>query len=112
MKTQNIIFSFVILLLISGCEIADETEDSVKKIAIVTNKNLYDVGEFINISIENQLSDTARHYKCDNHDLRLSHLIKKESDTWIAAEFPLWCTAMGPSGYIGSIFCCLQTKFY
>jgi len=104
MKTKNIIFSFAILLfIITGCEKDDEIDNAIKKIEIVTDKNLYDIQEKINVSITNQLSDTAYHFKCHNHDLRVNYIVKKEYYTWVEEDFPLICFAMGPSGYWGMI---------
>ena len=104
MKTKNIIFPLVTLIfLINGCEKADEIDKTIKKIEIVTDKNFYNSQEMINASITNQLSDTAYHFKCDNHDLRVNYIVKKESDTWVEEDYPLVCTTMGPSGFWGVI---------
>ena len=109
MKKQSIILTFMFFLLVGGCELANDTEvtlgdSEVGSMDIETYKSEYIQTEMIRVSVANNSIDTAFHYKCDNHDLRLSHIMKKESDTWIVAEYPLWCTYMGPNGYIGSIF--------
>jgi len=106
MKTIKIIYFILtctfLLSLIIGCE-TDEPIDNLRTIEIVTEKNEYNINETINISITNYLSDTAKYFKCDNHDLRASHIMKNESGVWTEQKLAYRCTAMGPMGFFGDL---------
>jgi hypothetical protein len=84
--------------------------DSTEKIKIETGKNEYVVNSKIDVTIKNDLSKQAAHFKCDNVDLCPSKIVKNENGVWIENEYAVFCTHMGPMGYFG-VLNIAETKY-
>lgn len=89
----------VLFFLIIGCA----KENAKGSIKINTEKTEYVTDEMIYITITNKLNHRASHFKCDNVDLKLSHILKYEFGTWTEEEQFYWCTQMGLTGFHGGI---------
>lgn len=104
MKTYKTLIGLILIFgIIYSCEKSD-TPRVNKSIVIKTDKMVYDTGERMHIDVTNILEDTVRHFKCDNHDLGPSYILKKEPPgDWIEKRIHYICTQMGPVGYWGTI---------
>lgn len=108
MKSLIQIITLSLMILFFSCE--KESHDSKEKIRIVTGKNEYVVNSKIDVTLKNDLSKQAAHFKCDNVDLCPTKIVKNENGVWIENEYAVLCTHMGPMGYYG-VLNIAETKY-
>ena len=101
MKRLIQIITFSLTIFVFSCE--KENKDSTETIKITTGKNEYVVNSKIDVTLKNDLTKQASHFKCDNVDLCPSKILKNENGAWIENEYAVVCTQMGPMGYFGSL---------
>lgn len=99
MKRLIQIITLALMIFVFSCK--KESIDSTENIKIVTGKNEYVVNSKIDVTLKNDLSKQAYHFKCDNVDLCPTKILKNENGEWIESEYAVACTQMGPMGYFG-----------
>ena len=81
-----------------------------ENIFIITDQNLYQNAEQINVSIKNNFSEEANHFICDGVDLVYDYILTETTEGWTEQDRITWCTFMGPVGYYGTLGS-LETKY-
>ncbi len=106
MKKSLIIYFVLSLFIFSNCKQEETQPDSdpiAKTIRIKTTLNQYQANDFIDIVITNELDSLATGFMCDNHYLPPFAIAKQTSSAWNVQAYDVWCTFMGPTGYLAEL---------
>lgn len=96
---KNIIrLTFLLLFL---AMISCDSENNSLDITIKTGKSEYISFSEVDVVISNNSSNDVNYFKCDNSDLSPSQILRYDNGKWIAEDYYVVCTSMGPSGYFG-----------
>ena len=95
--------NFIRLTFLSFILLMVSCDSDINKLDIVIKTGEIYYMEFseVDVTITNNSSRDLYYFKCDNVDLSPSQILRYDNGKWIAVDYNVVCTDMGPSGYFG-----------